>query len=289
MINRPTPSRMNHLLLIAVALFSLSATVTVIAQSKEKQAPGEPGQIESKIEVKPAEPPFVPSKEVIDWLDKLEAQSKLTKSLQGKLKYESINTLTMDKQVRFGKLIYEAGPPAKFAAHFDTLIVDRKAIPQNRWYVFDGVWLVEKLADPDKKQFFKWQVVPPNAPPAAANPLGLGRGPFVVPVTLRKDLVLEKYKVTLAAPDEKIDPKNSVHLVLIPRKGQRINFTKIDVWYDKETLLMQRAATLNASEEQSIINLTEVQLNGTITGDPMNTDEPKERGWEVQITPWEDK
>lgn len=285
MPSRVAPSRMT---LATLALSLALPACAALAQSKEKTAPPSqpaPGVIESKIEVVAPEVPPKPSEEVVALLEKLEKQSKATQSLQAIVRYDLNQLLQGDEQTRFGKLIYVAGPPAKFAVHFETLRVDKKAVPSNRWYIFDGQWLVEKLAD--KKQFFKWQVVAPDAPPADADPLGLGRGPFVVPVALRKDLVLKKFKVEIAAADAKGDPKNSVHLVLKPLRGQRVNFTQIDLWYDKDTLLPQRARTINASETESIIHLSDVKLNTTIEGNPMDTAEPKDTGWEVQITPWE--
>ncbi len=269
------------------ALVMLSCGVSLsFAQSKEKEAPAPPpGKVEGKIEVVPFEPPHVPTPEVAALLDRLEAAAKATQSLQATVRYD-LNQL-VDEQKRYGRLIYQDGPPAKFAVHFDTLRVDKKSIPSNRWYIFDGIWLVEKLDDKDKKQFFKWQVVPPNANPANANPLALGKGPFVIPVALRKDLVLDKFKVAIAPPDEKNDPRNSVHLILTPLKGRRINHLRLDLWYDKDSLLPQRARTIDASDTETIIHLSDVKRNAPIEGDPMNTDEPKEPGWLVQITPWE--
>ena len=284
------PLRIKHsrMTTTALALALALPACFVHAQSKEKTAPPPqppPGVVESKIEVVAPEVPPKPSEEVVALLDKLEKQSKATQSLQAVVRYDLNQLLQGDEQTRFGKLIYVAGPPAKFAVHFETLRLGNRAIPSNRWYVFDGQWLVEKLDD--KKQFFKWQVVAPDAPPAAADPLGLGRGPFVVPVALRKDLVLQKFKAEIVAADEKKDPKNSIHLQLKPLRGQRVNFTQIDLWYDKDTLLPQRARTINASETESIIHLSEVKLNATLEGNPMDTSEPKGGGWEVQITPWE--
>jgi hypothetical protein len=221
------------------------------------------------------------------WLDKLEAQSKKTKTLTAKVRYDRIQNLLGDEQRRFGKLIYEAGPPAKFAVHFESLLVGKALRPQNRWYVFDGRWLVEKLED--KKQFFKWQVVAPDAKPEDADPLGVGRGPFVLPVALKKDLLLKRFDVSLVAAEAEGDPKNSVHLLLKPKAGQRSSFTEIHLWYDRDTLLPQRARTLDESKNESIIDLMNVEVNAAIDGNLLDTSEPKEGGWEVQITPWGEK
>lgn len=225
------------------------------------------------------------------WLDKIEAKSKQTKTLTAAVRYDRIQGLFGDEQRRFGTLIYEAGPPAKFAIHFEKIHTptagdpDKFASrPQNRWYVFDGTWLVEKLED--KKQFFKWQVVPPNAKPAAANALALGKGPFVVPVGARKDLMLEKFNVSLVEPAPDKDPENSVHLKLEPKDKRRSQFTEIHLWYDRDTLVPLRARTVDESENESVVHLIKPEVNAEIDPAKIDTAEPKERGWRVEITPW---
>jgi len=244
--------------------------------------------VESVIEVKPAEPAKKPAAATLELLDKLEAKSKETKSLHATVRYDNIQGLARDQQTRFGKLVYQA-KPSRFALHVDSLRVDKTTRPSNRWYIFDGTWLVEKQAD--EKQFFKWQVVPPGADPEKADPLAMGHGPFVVPVALRKDLVLARYFPEFVPADAK-DPKNSVHLKLTPLKGQRINFTELDLYYDKDTLLPMRARTVKRSSprdvEESIIDLSNVKINEPVEASQLDTSEPKESGWKVQVTPWED-
>lgn len=229
-----------------------------------------------------------PSKEVDDLLHRLEKVSKETKTLHARLRYDAIQGEVRDEQRRFGNLVYQAGPPASFGVHFDRILVESggKKVSRlsNRWYIFDGKWLVEKLED--KKQFFKWQVVSPQTKDEDADPLALGRGPFVVPVALRRDLVVQKFDASIVEPSEKSDPKNSVHLKLTPKKGVKMQFAEIHLWYEKDTLLPQRARTRDDSKNESIVDLSEVQLNKPIEGNPLETAEPKEAGWEVQVTPW---
>ncbi len=256
----------------------ISLTPCFAQQPAPAPAPTEPGKA-------------APFKDVDDLLNRLEKVSKETKTLHARLRFDAIQGVVRDEQRRFGNLVYQAGPPARFGVHFDRILLERggKKVSQlsNRWYIFDGKWLVEKLED--KKQFFKWQVVSPQTKDEDADPLALGRGPFVVPVALRRDLVVQKFDADIAEPSEKSDPKNSVHLKLLPKKGVKMQFTEIHLWYDKDTLLPLRARTLDDSKNESIVDLTEVQLNKPIEGNPLDTAEPKEPGWEVQVTPWSGK
>ncbi len=239
-----------------------------------------------------------PSPEVLDILQRLEARSAELKTLQASLRYDRIQGLTGDKQRRFGTLYFVSGPPARFAAHFDRRLADRRIDKQDRWYIFDGTWLVEKLADQEPKQFFKRQIVPPDAKPEDANPLALGGGPFVMPINMKKDLVLARFHVELVAPDAEKDPPKAdekdnaklVHLHLTPKGQQRGEVSEIDLWYDGDQLLPRRVRTYDEdSENESVIDLTEHQVNKEIDAKVIDTTEPKGKGWDVVITPWEDR
>ncbi len=245
--------------------------------------------VEAPQDAEAAQPQPTASPEAVALLERLEARSADLNTLQAKLVYDRIQGLTGDKQRRFGTLYFVSGPPARFAAHFDRRLADRRIDKQDRWYIFDGVWLVEKLADQEPKQFFKRQIVPPDVKPEDANPLALGGGPFVLPVNMKKDLVLQRFNVTLVAP-EKMDPPDTVHLHLTPRGDQRNEVTEVDLWYSNKGLLPVRVRTYDEdSENESIIALTDHKTNEEINAKLIDTSEPKEKGWDVVITPWEDR
>lgn len=234
--------------------------------------------------------------QVHEVLDRIAAKAATIQTLQARVRYDRIQELQGDRQRRFGTLYYLAGPPAQFAAHLDQLLADRRLEPMDRWYIFDGTWLVEKIADQKPKQFVKRQIAPPStgmdASPAQAgrpNPLALGDGPFVVPLDFNKERILARFDVTLVAADTNADPANmtSIHLRLVPRAGQRMNASQIDLWYDAETLLPMRVRSEDAEAGNvSMIDLSKVQVNEAINTTVINTDEPKEQGWDVVIKPW---
>ncbi|MEX0776368.1 MAG: hypothetical protein WD042_11745 [Phycisphaeraceae bacterium] len=237
----------------------------------------------------PAATQAAPDPAAVALLQRIEAKADDIKSLQATLRYDRIQGLVGDEQRRLGKLYYLAGPPARFAAQFDWLVYDRRRVPQDRSYIFDGVWLVEKIADEKPKKFIKRQVVPPDADPAKVNPLALGAGPFAIPVNMKKDRVLERFQATIAQPHEK-DPANSVHLHLVPRRPLRSGVTEVDLWYDQDSLLPLRVRTFEEeSENESIITLGEHKVNEEIDAKMIDTSEPKGDGWDVQVTPWEDE
>lgn len=227
------------------------------------------------------------SPEVIDWLTKIEAATQQIEAMSGKITYDRIQGLLGDRQRRFGTLVYTAGPPARFAIHLDRLLIDGTVRPQDRWYVFDGRWLVERLDD--EKRFTKWQVIPPNRDPAEADPLGTGEGPFALPVRVKKDDLLRRFNITLVEPAEG-DPANSLHMKLIPREPVRYEFEELDLYYDRETLKPMQVRTLDDADsgDESIIKLRDLDTNAAnVDESQINVDEPKERGWRVEVKPWE--
>jgi hypothetical protein len=198
------------------------------------------------------------------------------------VRYDRVQQLVGDKQIRFGTLSYDAGPPARVAVHFNQVVVDDARRPQDQWWVFDGIWLVER--HDAQKQFIKRQVVDPKD--KDADPLALGSGPFAVPLNARKQEVLRRFEVELIAPAQD-DPADAVHLRFKPRPGADADFTVADLWYHRQTLLPLRVRTADDSENVSLIQLSEAKVNEPVDARLFDTTPPTERGWLVEITPLE--
>ena len=203
------------------------------------------------------------------------------------IRYDRIVPVAGDKQRRFGTLLYLPAPPAKFSIHFDRLLVDRRTEKQDRWYIFDGQWLVERLDD--KKQFFKRQIISPKAAqksPDQADPLGSGNGPFIVPLSLKKDRVLARFVVSIV-PNKKGDPENTTQLLLVPKPESHSEFTRIHIWVSDETMIPIRVYTVGDSGNESVIDLTDVKVNDAAAPQTVDTSEPKlEDKYQVSVTPW---
>lgn len=231
-----------------------------------------------------------PSQEAAEaWLEKIEQRAADITTLQAEVRYDRIQGLVGDSQRRFGSLVYVMGPPARFAVHFDLLLADTRLDRQDRRYIFDGQWLVERYDN--EKLFIKRQIVPPPVPGEEARPpdvLALGAGPFAVPITQKKDEVLRQFEVAIVEPQEG-DPENSVHLKLTPRFGKPTEFTEIDVWYNRESLLPLRVRTIDESENESVIQLSNVRLNDPVEPVLIDTAEPADPGWRVEVTLYDEQ
>lgn len=218
------------------------------------------------------------------WLDKIDAAGRALKSLHGELRYEVIQGALGDKQIRLGSLFYDANKPAKFAVHFDRLVAGRRLLREDRWYIFDGRWMVEKMGE--QKQFIKREFTDPkNENAKEANPLTDGQGPFALPITLQKDQVLQKYKVQLLrAPT---DENATLKLRLTPHVAQRGQFTQIDLTYDAATMMPSRVETLDETENETAVILTKVKVDQPIDAAVFDTNAPAAKdGWTVEIKPW---
>jgi hypothetical protein len=224
------------------------------------------------------------SPEAVAWLDRIQEKSSQIKTLQADLRYDRNQGLVGDKQRRFGTLVFQTGPPKKYAIHFDRLLVDGRIDKQDRWYIFDGTWLVERLDA--EKQFTKRQIVAPGTAADKADPLDLGEGPFALPITAKKDRLLQRFNVALVA-SEKDDPANSIHLKLTPRENFKSDYTQVDMWYDRASLLPVHVRTLDESENETVILVTKPRVNDPVEDKVFDTSEPKGDGWRVETTPWE--
>jgi hypothetical protein len=231
--------------------------------------------------VAPAAAAASASPEVRQWLERIEQRAREVRDLQARVRYESVDELLGSRQIRAGVLVYDAGPPARFAARFDRAVIDEQLRMQSRSYIFDGRWLAER--HDDEKLFWRRELVP--AGQEGRDLLRLGEGPFAVPLGLEADAVLERFEVELIEPagDE---PVNSVHLRLTPREHVHIDQEQIDLWYDRDTLLPIRAVT-REQDTQSILILSDVRINTGLEGQPFDTTPPAEPGWQIQIVPLE--
>jgi hypothetical protein len=242
-------------------------------------------------------------------------------SLTGDVRYDRISALVQDHQVSLGRLFFSArndsgrrgGDGRRFAIRFHTLILDDVVRPEEKLYIFDGQWLVEKL--PEERLFIKRQIVPPGE---NFDPLRIGEGPMPLPIGQKREDILERYIAELreptdglAAPDDADDEElkeaealqqfargaHQIRLTPRPEWREEDEFVEVRLWYgrrDGGQLLPRMARTVDKAGNISIVRLVNVQVQ--MTGQPENPDArvPAEvldttvplAGWHVQIVDW---
>lgn len=210
------------------------------------------------------------------WLERIEQRATDIHTLKADLRYDNNQQLLGDEQRRFGNLVYQAGPPPRFRAHFDRKMVDSHWTEPDLYYVYDGHWLLKR--DHENKTAIRYQLVPDDE--EAGGEVELGEGPFPIPLNLKKDKVLARYEVS-TRPVEEGDPDNSIHLHLIPREDHDTDLEQIDLWFDRDSLLPVKVSSLDGSETLTVLLLTEIQINPDLPEQTFDTSLPTEPGWQT--------
>lgn len=267
----------------AVLLASLMLLFACNASAQPDDVPqADPPAAEQEEKPKPEAPPLA-DEEVVELLKKIEAASDKLNTLKTRVRYTRLQNLTGDEQRRFGDFFYAAGDdeqPTRFAMMFDRLIIDERARPMKTWYIFDGNWLLER--DHDDKTAVRRELVPKGA--EQSDMLNMGEGQLPIPLKLKADKVLKQYKVT-KLKDVPFGDQALHHLKLTPRKGK--DATPVELWFDSETLLLQKIVTDEDGDEIELLFPTP-KLNLEIEGEVFETKLPdKDDGWQVQEVPIE--
>ncbi len=206
------------------------------------------------------------------WLEAIEQRAREIKTLTAEVAYDRYQQLKGDEQHRFGTLAYQAGQPARFMIHFDRMIDNGRKRRQDERWIFDGFWLAQRN-DKDKI-LIRYQLVRHGRPPKDA--LELGTGPLLLPLNMKKEVVLSRYDVTVQVEEQ-------LHLHLVPRDSAQMKLTEIDLWYDLDTLLPQRFRSLEGgSGYESIAHLKEVVLNEELNDVSFDTTKPPRGQWTIE-------
>ncbi|MEM9913429.1 MAG: outer membrane lipoprotein carrier protein LolA [Planctomycetota bacterium] len=252
----------------------------VVPQPVEPAAPAAPGAgLLEPVVVEPA--PMTAE----GWLTVLEASASQTESLTARVRMTNVAALLEEETQYFGSLRYAAADDEhasmRFAVRFERKKVDSVIEDIDQSYVYDGRWLLD--VDAKDQTATRRELVPEGE----QADLELGDGPFLLPLNLRKDRVLQKFEVGLIEPAED-DPKSEAgtfHLRLIPKPQAGTDAQQIDLWFDQETLLPLRAATLEADDDQTIVDLFRPEANASLEDEAFDTALPDGRGWELQVVP----
>lgn len=245
-----------------------------------------------------ADTPDSPLSPVEQLLDRLEKRGKELKSLQADFIYRRTQGLLGDVQVRLGALAHARQPKSRFAVRFTRRVVNQALRDDKQHFIFDGSWLVEKTFA--NKMFIKRQVV---APGQTFDPLAIGQGPFPMPLGQKRKQVLKLFNVEKIDPAKDLEesdaaklPEKCIRLKLIPKVDPKtgkpaVEFERVDLWYDAQTLLPVMVRTADESENQTDVILRNIvvdKLDKKAAAEWFDTATPKPgSGWRVQIKPWD--
>ncbi len=265
----------------AAALAVMSALTLVGCSASAEPTPSSPTAIEP-VAMEPVQ------LTADGWLTVLEASAKELQTLTARVRMTTIADLLGEEAQRFGELKYAAADDThdsmRFAVRFARVKIDDRIEEIDQSYIYDGRWLLD--LDANDKTATRRELVRAGE----QADFELGDGPFLLPLNLRKDRVLQKFEVELidAAEGDPESEAGTFHLRLIPKPAPGNAGTdaqRIDLWFDRDTLLPLRAATLEADDDQTIVDLFGLEPNAAIEDGAFATALPTGSGWQLQVVP----
>lgn len=240
-------------------------------------------------------------------LDALEKADGSLTTLTADIRYDKIDGITDDRQVRRGKVYFEdvAGEgkrARRFAVRFTSLQMGERRDDDEQLYVFDGRWLLE--VTPRHKQIIKREMAREGS---TIDPLRIGEGPLPLPIGQKKADILSRFDATLLADVDGLEGQDeqettqlrtfaagSYQLKLVPKAGtsEAEKYAEIRLWYrmgdatEGEKRLLPRMARTVApkSGNVSLVRLNAVKVNAPI--DEANFASSTPAGdWDVVIEP----
>jgi hypothetical protein len=296
-----------------LVLAGLAAPLTACAQPSVR---GEQPAVE-QVEPRGPDREFRTADEL---LTALEVADRGLVSLAAGVRYDRTDVIAQDQQVSLGRLYFVTGldpdgqlrGQRKFAIRFDRTVVDGAIRLEDKYYIFDGEWLVERL--PEQKLFIKRQVVPPGE---AFDPLRIGEGPMPLPIGQKREDILSRYTADLLdpadglGPDAIADPEehselqrfvsDSYQVRLVPRTDweSQQDFSEVRLWYTRGpggNLLPRMARTISRNGDVSLVRLVGVQVQmagapenpqARVPAEALDTSLPRDRSeWHIQIVDW---
>ncbi len=209
------------------------------------------------------------------WLEKIAARADEIQTLTARVRLHQITGLLGDEQTQVGELTYAAGPPPRFAVHFQGHIVNNALRERDQRYVFDGHWLGE--FNTDDKTLMRYELVPPGE--SADDLLALGKGPFPLPLSMDKQAVLRQFQVEL------VDQTEEAVTLGFRARSEDAKFQRIDIEYDRETLLPHSIEAVHG-EDQTNVDLRDIKTDSELPEGVFQTTAPDD-AWTVQENPVE--
>lgn len=286
-----------------LALLALTgATAAGLSPANQPEPPAGDAAPGLTIQVHPEPIDITAIETADDLLVALETADADLESLTTDVRWAQFFALAGDMKVRTGTIAYRATPGTEgqpprraFAITFtEKWVGDRIAPPERIDYIFDGEWFLERIWS--DHQAFKRQVVPPGR---VADPLRIGEGPFPIPVGQRREEILSRFEAELVDPIESIDDRLvsfveggegtwCLSLTPHPHLLEDTTWRRIRVWYSKADLTPILAWTINAAEDESYIQLINVERGAEVEDAAFRTSVDDDEEWDVFITPWQE-
>jgi hypothetical protein len=171
--------------------------------------------------------------EVDEILTRLQKRSDGLKDILCTVKYVEEDRINLSTNEKHGRLMFlMADPNPKWRVDFTKTIMDEQQ-GKREWYMFDGRWIYE--AKERTRQVIKREFARPGE---KVDFFDMETAPLPLPFGQKKEQILEHFEVSIKPP-AKGDPKDTDHLVCIPKPTSRLAEK-----YEKFELFVQRDVDL---------------------------------------------
>lgn len=235
------------------------------------------------------EPALKPDSDLDTTLDALNARGQNLKDFSADVAIHTADNRTGEDTAQIGTVIFQNRPngDSRIKVGFDKKETDNGSGPkitqkQKLDYVLDGGWLTDR--DYQKKLEVRRQVLQPGQ---KMNLLKLGEGPFPLPIGQDKTEVKKQFKASKEKP-EKDDPKDTVHIRLIPEKGSQFEkkFQQIDVFVDTKSSMPVRIDTVEKAGTTRSTELKNIKLNTGVKNEAFDLPKIDDQGWNRREEPF---
>ncbi len=222
-------------------------------------------------------------------LEQLEERGEDVHALACELRTDFLDVIAEDEQSKVGKLWFRRDKPnPKFKVVYERSLWGGVVNEDHHEYYFDGRWLIEKH---DKsKTYIEREIVREGE---RIDPFRIGKGPFPLPFGQKKADILEHFRVTKVRRSPK-DPRNTVHLKLIPREHSvkmSRKYAEVHFYIDKKLLLPvrvvahQRRPGSKEVDEIITVTFTDMKVNAKVSDSVLQIEKPSGSEWHFSKEP----
>jgi outer membrane lipoprotein-sorting protein len=234
------------------------------------------------------EPALKPDSDLDTTLDALNARGQNLKDFTADVALHTADNRTGEDTAQIGTVTFQnrnngdsrikVGFDKKESDNGDHKITQKQKLD----YVLEDGWLTDR--DYQKKLEVRRQVLKPGQ---KMNLLKLGEGPFPLPIGQDKDDVKKQFEAS-KIPAAADDPKDTVHIKLVPRPGSQFEkrFKQIDVFVDTKTNMPARIDTVEKAGTTRSTELKNVKLNTGVKDEAFVLPPIANDGWNRREEPF---
>jgi outer membrane lipoprotein-sorting protein len=235
------------------------------------------------------EPALKPDSDLDTTLDALNARGQNLKDFTADVALHTADNRTGEDTAQIGSVIFQNrnNGDSRIKVGFDKKESDNGNGPkitqkQKLDYVLEDGWLTDR--DYQKKLEVRRQVLKPGQ---KMNLLKLGEGPFPLPIGQDKDEVKKQFEAS-KIPAAADDPKDTVHVKLVPRPGSQFEkrFKQIDVFVDTKTRMPARIDTVEKAGTTRSTELKNLKLNTGVKDEAFVLPPIANEGWNRREEPF---